>query len=234
MAKGNDVKETPIVKIPGISAKTLKILIGGLRELGKKIKDDTCKEGIENTLRTISSGQLPLSSTEVFLDSVVGESPSSAICFALNFNDLSALEELRKADVPKEAIDFVKNLTLKYGFFFAGFKLNLAYPNDPYRTHWDHYYDVDDQELVLRTEILKRNREVILIEGPISSYLWLIERILEHVAETSAEAKKAIPKLATTFEKSQISKIRKNIEKIEAVFREHPAKPETASKVSSK
>jgi hypothetical protein len=233
MTKGNDVGKKPIVRIAGISQKDSEMLISGLRELGKKIKDDAYREGIENALKMISDGRLPLRLTELSVESAAGEFPSEMICYALNHNDLSIFKELQKADVPKEAIDFVKNITQKYGFFFEQFRLALAYPDDWVTTHYDHYYDVGNKQLILRAEILKRNKEVIQIESEISSHLWLVVRMLQHIAEASTEAKKAMPKFTSPFEKTQISNVRKSLATIEEIFRKHSAKSETGPKVNS-
>jgi hypothetical protein len=211
-----------IISIPGISDKNLKRLISDLKELGEKLNIPGFKETIESILKAALKGQFPLHEIRTSIKNIFSETVAEVIVFVLDDNDISFLKKLRNTDAPKEVIDFLEHITIKYGFFFDDFQMRMHYPNEVSSMHVTHYYNFDRMELVLKTSFFTRELKTFDFEAPAYSYLWFVYTLLNHISEAYSEAKEAGPNIKIFKATEGIKKIRKSIEKMESLLLKHP------------
>lgn len=201
-------------KKTAIPKRTLKILVSYSKILEEKLREPTFRDAVENLVRTFSGKRLDMRFFDRRLNDFCGKKARFLIGYVLHFNDSRVIDELRKADISKEVVDFLAEIMAKFGQTFENYAFAVDYPDDWRRTSWDDRYDIERKEMVFKLFIRKESGETVMFEGPANSYLMLVRSILVHIASSHEKAKKDLPNLQLKFKKRDISRIRRIIEEI--------------------
>jgi hypothetical protein len=175
------------------SKRRLKTLVSDLKILKKEIERPGASEGVEKLLETIADGRLEPQDFRTLLRRGYKDESARVLEYILNYGDDELLDILKNSGVSTDIISYLEKIINTYAFIMKDYRTTFNYPRDIEIADGRLFYSFDAQAPFMQFRLTMRNGEETIFEGPVTTYLWLLVRLLSEISDLMKKVKKDIP-----------------------------------------
>jgi hypothetical protein len=193
-----------------------KTLISDARKLEGKLKEDGFRKALESIISLTVEKKLDIIFFAKRVRDLGGIEIARLLSFVLNRNKMLDVDELRKSGISQETVEFLVDVTSKYGVILQNFLPSLDFPDDIRSSRWTNWYDIEHGEIIANVTYLKRNGDTVKFQGTASSFANDALHVLEVINAFYDDTRKHVPNLKLKISKTAVADLEKNVKRLKA------------------